>query len=328
MKCVTYAVLMALLGGSAHAEQCRQIQFRLWQNGENRFFESGEMASLEIGQDADLYIHVRSRTEGQPYSTAAVLDAPNGRALVHRSQKGNDVSKGRLTISGKARGTASVGFRLTGVKSPGRIEDVPERCRSGSVAIEVVEKPTSETFRPPPRAEADPVALCQAEIKVQLDRDLGSGEGVVLFDRGSFQGISEAFARDDPDLGDNRVGNDEVSSVRVPASCKVVLYEHQWYRGYYTILEQDVWSLEGSEVGNDAVSSVEVDCSDGEVSFRQEPDVAQLSPAERRVRGEVTYSTREDRRRNDRRRDDQLRFTYSCTVDVVSGRVSEARYRR
>ncbi len=88
--------------------------------------------------------------------------------------------------------------------------------------------------------------------------------GVVLYVHADFQGPHETFHDHDPDLGDNRIGDDKVSSVRVAPGCEVLLYKRTDYRGAQTAFTADAPSLAGTEVGNDAASSLRVYCENHE----------------------------------------------------------------
>ena len=326
--CLVVAVSLTVSVEPASARNCREIQFRLWQDGENRFFDHGETATLDLGTDADIYLHVTSRTKGHPYSTASEFSAPTGRSLGYRRQNSDDLARGRLKVSGRSEGTAQVGFKLTGVKSPGRLENVPSDCRSGHVTVRVVDNepppppppPPSPPSRPQPPApaESDPIALCQEEIQRQIELEHGIGKGVELFAGGYFEGRRESFHRDDPSLRDNRVGNDHASSVRVPPSCDVVLYADHHYRGESTYLDHDVASLAETRVGNDRVSSLQVNCDESELAFQAGARVFDVSRNERGVIGEVFFRLAREWRS----------LEYSCTVDIVAGRVNEADYRQ
>ncbi|MEM8962798.1 MAG: beta/gamma crystallin-related protein [Acidobacteriota bacterium] len=84
--------------------------------------------------------------------------------------------------------------------------------------------------------------------------------GVTLYRDLRLTGTSETFLDDDPDLRDNRVGNDQVTSVRVSRGCRAILYEHPGFRGRYTELSSDAFDLRGSTVGDDRISSLRVRC--------------------------------------------------------------------
>ena len=88
----------------------------------------------------------------------------------------------------------------------------------------------------------------------------GDRGGVTLYRGGDYSGTYETFFGDVPDLSRTAVGNDEVSSVRVSAGCRVILYRHSDYRGETTVLSYDEPDLRYSAVGNDEASSIEVDC--------------------------------------------------------------------
>lgn len=82
-------------------------------------------------------------------------------------------------------------------------------------------------------------------------------DGVVLFSKSHFRGRGEIFDRDDPDLGNNRVGNDCVRSARIPHGWAVTFYEHRNYRGRYEVLRGDDVNLGNNDIGYGA-SSVKI----------------------------------------------------------------------
>ena len=84
--------------------------------------------------------------------------------------------------------------------------------------------------------------------------------GVTLYADEGYYGRSETFDGDDPDLRENPIGNDTVSSMRVAPGCRVVLYKDIDYRGTSALLTEDTASMRSTAVGNDQVSSLEVFC--------------------------------------------------------------------
>ncbi len=112
-----------------------------------------------------------------------------------------------------------------------------------------------------------------ASIKVNCRNYSGSGRhddfddwheggrwGVTLYADARFRGTSDTLDHDSRNMRDTRVGDDRVSSVRVPHGCRVTLYADPSYRGSYTVLHDDVEDMSDTRVGNDRVSSVRVDC--------------------------------------------------------------------
>lgn len=84
--------------------------------------------------------------------------------------------------------------------------------------------------------------------------------GVTLYADRGFRGAADTLDRDSTDMRGTQVGNDRVSSVRVPRGCRVALYTGANYRGDYVVLHEDTDDLSYTRVGNDTVSSVRVDC--------------------------------------------------------------------
>ena len=103
----------------------------------------------------------------------------------------------------------------------------------------------------------------------------GPRRGVTLYKHGEFHGPSETFYEDDPDLSDNAIGNDTVSSVRVDPGCEAVLFEHSEYRGRSTTLDYEAERLWFTEVGRDEISSLKVSCraiDEKGLTFHQAPE--------------------------------------------------------
>lgn len=98
-------------------------------------------------------------------------------------------------------------------------------------------------------------------------RDHGYGDdrrwrqaAVTVFSDADFRGYSESFSYDDPDLRDNFIGQDEISSISVAPGCRAVLFADVFFRGAATAVTGSDDNLGYSAVGNDRVSSIRVDC--------------------------------------------------------------------
>jgi predicted nucleotidyltransferase len=83
-------------------------------------------------------------------------------------------------------------------------------------------------------------------------------DGVTLYEHTYYMGRSETFTSNDPDLNDNYIGNDVVSSLRIHGDYVVTLYEHTYYMGRSEIFTNDDPDLNNNYVGNDTVSSLKV----------------------------------------------------------------------
>ena len=83
-------------------------------------------------------------------------------------------------------------------------------------------------------------------------------DGVTLFSDARFEGLAQRFAKDVKNLKDTKVGNDAVSSLRVPPGWVVTVYEHADFKGRAETFKHDVENLKGSHVGNDSISSVKI----------------------------------------------------------------------
>jgi len=86
------------------------------------------------------------------------------------------------------------------------------------------------------------------------------GLGVTLYRDNNYRGASEAIYSDTPRLKGGQIGNDALSSIRVPQGCRAILYEDIEYGGRFIELYGDEPELGRTRIGNDQVSSLRVDC--------------------------------------------------------------------
>jgi len=92
------------------------------------------------------------------------------------------------------------------------------------------------------------------------------GGGVTLYGDYGYRGASEEVHGDIVDMKRTRIGNDSLSSVRVPQGCRVTLYSDNNFRGRSIELYGDEPELGRTQVGNDSVSSLRVNCGGGSSS--------------------------------------------------------------
>lgn len=101
-------------------------------------------------------------------------------------------------------------------------------------------------------------------LPFDCERDTGSssghGKSVTLYRDTEFRGTSIELDSDESYLGDTRIGNDELSSIRIPRGCAVILYEDANFRGSSLELNEDERELGRTRIGNDEASSIEVSC--------------------------------------------------------------------
>lgn len=86
------------------------------------------------------------------------------------------------------------------------------------------------------------------------------GKGVTLHRDLSFQGMSETFTNDVPDMRRTRFGDDQATSVSISRGCTARLYRDLNFQGGYTEVTGDMADLRGSRVGDDSVTSLQVRC--------------------------------------------------------------------
>ena len=88
----------------------------------------------------------------------------------------------------------------------------------------------------------------------------GRRYGVTVHSDSDYRGRTETFCDDDPDLRDNPIRQDTISSVAVDRGCRVILFSDVGFRGSVTVLDADHPNLRHSQVGNDRISSLRVEC--------------------------------------------------------------------
>lgn len=149
-------VLVSL--GEALEAQCPQLRLRTWHRGGGETWsDSADGVRVASGQDAHVYFHVRG-DGSQLYTTDARLGYPqefgaSGRredVLEHVRMvdpSAEDVREGRIRFTAQAPGTTSIGYRVVGVDTPGRIGLLPAGCREGTFPVEILPedaRPVSE----------------------------------------------------------------------------------------------------------------------------------------------------------------------------------------
>ena len=180
MKKATQSFVLALavlaLAPPADAAGCGVI-YRLWQDGNNTHYNFGEVIHLEVGEKADLYIHCESRSPGHPYSTHAEIGAPADFGVGRHRRKDvervlrlghSDPRRGKQSFEAIAPGGTALGYRITQVFEPGKLEDIPAECRTGEVRF-LVEQPQTSLVEPPPASAS------AGEAAHQLIRELYVG---------------------------------------------------------------------------------------------------------------------------------------------------------
>ncbi len=100
----------------------------------------------------------------------------------------------------------------------------------------------------------------------------GDGAGVTLYRDTEFRGTSETFRDNVSYLGDTRIGNDELSSIRIPSGCRVWLFRDANYEGRSVELDSDERELGRTAMGNDEASSMEVECRGGGHGYDDDDD--------------------------------------------------------
>jgi Peptidase inhibitor family I36 len=81
---------------------------------------------------------------------------------------------------------------------------------------------------------------------------------VKLYSDVNYSGVEDILAGSSPDLSRNTIGDDNVSSIRVPGGTTVVLYRDTNYQGVSETFTEDDPDLSDNVIGNDTASSIEI----------------------------------------------------------------------
>ncbi|MEO1083694.1 MAG: hypothetical protein AAFY88_05585 [Acidobacteriota bacterium] len=134
----------------AAAQQCSELEYRIWrQNAAPEWYSHGETLEVKSGEEVHIYIHQRGRTATSRYSAAAEIGYPanfGGREDSRKvrehirmsAQNGDDKRSGRIRLVAEAPGSTRLGYRITGVKSPGDINRINRACRTGLLNVTVL----------------------------------------------------------------------------------------------------------------------------------------------------------------------------------------------
>ena len=149
VKITLISLAVACVAMPAAAQTCANLSYRLWtKDAADAWHRLGETVEIESGREGHIYLHVDSQSKS-PYSTSAEIGYPEKFGFGGRStdvvkhvkmsaQSGEDRSAGRIQFNAAQPGTTQLGFRLVGVRSPGSLDLVPVRCRTGVIPIRVV----------------------------------------------------------------------------------------------------------------------------------------------------------------------------------------------
>lgn len=118
----------------------------------------------------------------------------------------------------------------------------------------------------------------------------GGGAGVVLYRDNNFRGGSETINHDVADMKGTRIGNDSLSSIRVPPGCRAVLFSDNNFRGNSVVLQGDEAELGRTRVGNDSVSSIEVNCGGQSGGYESAQQGVPQGQMQRYCQGEASGS--------------------------------------
>ena len=101
-----------------------------------------------------------------------------------------------------------------------------------------------------------------AAAQNQINPGAYQGEGVIIFEHDYYQGRSEVLTSDVEDMRYTSVGNDRISSIRVPAGWSITLFEHVGFQGRSVTLTADIADMRLTTLGDDAASSAWVSRTD------------------------------------------------------------------
>lgn len=88
--------------------------------------------------------------------------------------------------------------------------------------------------------------------------DCADGEGVILYENPNHTGRCTRFTGDDSDLGNDPIGDNQASSIRIIGNYEASLYVNTGYSGGYSTFTADDPGLGNDTIGHDRASSIRV----------------------------------------------------------------------
>ncbi|MEL7059017.1 MAG: hypothetical protein AAGN46_03210 [Acidobacteriota bacterium] len=141
-------LLAALAPATATAQSCDRVHYRLWKDGNERWFEHGETVEIVSGTSADLYIHV-DRGSRVPASTGALVAYPKAlgfsgtrsldvvKHVRMREQTAQDRSQGKISFRADQVGSTRIAYRIERING-GQVTELPGACRTDQIEMRVV----------------------------------------------------------------------------------------------------------------------------------------------------------------------------------------------
>lgn len=136
------------------AAQCPQLMLRTWQpGGQETWTSSTEGVVVLTGQEAHVYLHVQGRSQ-HGYTTSARVGYPQEYGAPGRQQdvlrhvrmvapNQQDQQNGRIRFTAQEPGRTQLGYMVTAVTPPGKIDGLPPACRQGLFSVEVRPRPVA-----------------------------------------------------------------------------------------------------------------------------------------------------------------------------------------
>jgi hypothetical protein len=194
----------------------------------------GDQVQIQPGQKVRLRMTATQASGGARYPSTKFIPNETNRISVDAINE----EVGTITLTGRrvneAGGAVPIQYQI--------LEDWPMRdqLRTGRVYVKVIESGAVPDPQPQP----------------------STSRGVELYADDNFQGRRQFFSASDPDLRDNPIGNDSVSSLKISTGCTVTLFEDMGYRGRSVRVETDTPSMDRVGFRNDGLSSFELVCRD------------------------------------------------------------------
>ncbi len=88
--------------------------------------------------------------------------------------------------------------------------------------------------------------------------DCADGEGVILYENPNHTGRCTRFTGDDSDLGNDPIGDNQASSIRIIGNYEASLYVNAGYSGSYSTFTADDPDLGNDAIGHDRASAIRV----------------------------------------------------------------------
>jgi hypothetical protein len=234
---VALATALYLPGrADAQAGAINDLQITVEDLGERKTLDSiAPGGTVKIVQGQQVRLRMTATQAGGSARYPSTRFTPN--ETNHVSVDAVNEQVGTITVTGRrvheGGGAVPIQYQI--------LEDwrMRDELRTGRVYVQVIERVDAPAPQPQPGS---------------------TSRGVELYADEYHRGRRQFFNAGDPDLSNDSIGNDSVSSLKISQGCSVILFEDTYHRGRSVRVESDTPDMGRVGFRNDALSSFQLEC--------------------------------------------------------------------